>query len=360
MRSASLVETVMGRRASSRAPGDGRRRAVAFTAVVLGVLLLLAGCGRAEQQSAGGGGGLSGTITADGSSTVFPITEAMAEQFRKENSGVRLSVGVSGTGGGFKKFCAGETDMSNASRPIKASEVEACRGAGVEFVELAVAYDGLSVVVNKNNSWISEITVEELKRIWEPEAQGKVTRWVDVRPDLPGRPLTLYGAGTDSGTFDYFTEAIVGKEDASRGDYTASEDDNVLVQGVAGDENALGYFGYSYYAENRDKLKALAVVNPQTGRPVEPTEESIRSGEYSPLSRPLFIYVSRKALDRPEVEAFVQFYLSHPEIVSQARYVPLSDALYQKMRDRAAARTTGTTFQGTTQLPPGGLEAHYG
>jgi phosphate transport system substrate-binding protein len=294
---------------------------------------------------------LSGEIKIDGSSTVYPISEAVAEEFQKANPGVKVVVGISGTGGGFKKFCNGETDISNASRPILQKEIDACAQNGIEYIELPVAYDALSVVVNPRNGWVACMTVAELKKIWEPDAQGKITRWNQVRPEWPDAPLNLYGAGTDSGTFDYFTEAIVGKAKASRGDYTASEDDNVLVQGVANDQYALGYFGLAYYFENQDKLKAVAIDNGKGC--VLPSEETVRNGTYQPLSRPLFIYVSRKAADRPEVEAFVRFYLEKgPALVKQVGYVPLPDAVYQLALKRFEARKVGTLFKGE---PPVGL-----
>lgn len=288
---------------------------------------------------------LSGEIKIDGSSTVYPITEAVAEEFQRAHPGVKVVVGISGTGGGFKKFCAGETDISNASRPIKASEIEACQKNGIEFIELPVAYDALSVVVNPQNDWVSCMKVEELRAIWAPEAQGKITRWNQVNPQWPDAPLNLFGPGTDSGTFDYFTEAIMGKEDLSRGDYTASEDDNVLVQGVANDRYALGYFGLAYYLENQDKLKALAIDNGKGC--VLPSEETVRDGTYQPLSRPLFIYINRKSADRPEVEAFVRFYLTQgPTLVKQVGYIPLPDAVYPLALKRFEARKVGTVLKG--------------
>jgi phosphate transport system substrate-binding protein len=283
------------------------------------LVAVLAGCGGE------GGGRSTGTVRIDGSSTVFPITEAVAEEFQAEQ-GIRVTAGISGTGGGFKKFCAGETDISDASRPIRESELERCRANGIEPIELAIAFDGLAVVVNPENDFAGCLTVDELKRIWEPGST--ISRWSQVRDGWPGEEIKLYGPGTDSGTFDYFTEAIVGEEDASRPDFTASEDDNVLVQGVRGDEYALGYFGYAYYAENTDKLKLLAIDD---GRGcVAPSPETVESGEYSPLSRPLFIYVNKSALDRPEVAAFVRYYLRHArELVPQVGYVPLSADRYQ-------------------------------
>jgi phosphate transport system substrate-binding protein len=277
--------------------------------------------GRIENEA-----GLSGAVRADGSSTVFPITEAVAEEFQAANQAVRVTVGISGTGGGFKKFCAAETDISDASRPIKESELEACRANSVEPVELAVAYDGLAVLVNPQNNFATCLTVAELKRIWEPSST--VRTWKDVRPEWPAEEMKLYGPGTDSGTFDYFTEAIVGSEDASRPDYTASEDDNVLVQGIAGDPYALGYFGVAYYVENSDKLKLLGVDN-GTGC-VSPSFETVQSGQYAPLSRPLFIYVNRSSLQRPEVVAFLKYYMSHAAtLVAQVGYIALEAERYQ-------------------------------
>jgi phosphate transport system substrate-binding protein len=290
---------------------------------------------------------LSGTITIDGSSTVFPISEAVAEEFQKKYPQVKVTVGISGTGGGFKKFCNKEIDISDASRPIKDSEVEACQKSGREYIELPVAFDGLAVVVNPQNDWVDHLTVEELNLIWKPESQGVITRWNQVRPNWPDAPLNLYGAGTDSGTFDYFTEAINGKAGASRGDYTASEDDNVLVQGVAGDKNALGYFGLAYAIENKGRVKIVPIVNPKTGKPVEPNLETVNTGQYQPLSRPLFIYVARDQADRPEVQAFVEFYLDNAaELSQEVGYIPLPDEAYQLAKKRFQARKTGSVFKG--------------
>src|SRR5512134_630002 len=238
----------------------------------------------------------------DGSSTVFPVTEAVAEDFQKaKKQQVKVTVGISGTGGGFKKFCRAETDISNASRPILKSEMADCQKAGVEYIELPVAFDALTVVVNPKNAFIKQLTVAEMRKIWEPSAQGKVTRWSQVNPQWPDQPMKLFGPGADSGTFDYFTEAVVGKSKSSRGDFTASEDDNVLVQGVANDRNALGYFGFAYYIENQKKLKAVAIDGGKG--PVLPSAKSVEDGTYQPLSRPIFIYVSKKSLDsKPEVK----------------------------------------------------------
>jgi phosphate transport system substrate-binding protein len=285
-------------------------------------------------------------ITVDGSSTVFPITEAVAEEFQAQSGGkVHVTVGVSGTGGGFKKFCRGETDISDASRPITAKEIEACKSAGISYYELPVAYDALTVIVNPGNDWITSMTVADLKTIWAPEAQGKITRWNQVRPEWPDAPIALYGAGSDSGTFDYFTEAVVGKSKSSRGDYTASEDDNVLVQGVSSDKNALGYFGFAYYAENSGKLKAVA-IDGGTG-PVAPSPEAVENGTYNPLSRPIFIYVSKKASDRPEVRQFVEFYLKNaPQLVKEVKYVPLPASAYDQALANFQADKLGTVFAG--------------
>jgi phosphate transport system substrate-binding protein len=277
------------------------RKRGSFLAGATVLAILATACG----GGATGGQGLDGSIAADGSSTVFPITQAIAEEFNAEEPGVQISVGTSGTGGGFEKFCAGETDISDASRPIEAEEIAICEQNNIEYVELQVAIDGLSVVVNPMNAFAQCLTVDELKAIWEPESS--IDNWSDVRAGFPDQPLTLYGPGTDSGTFDYFTDAVVGEEGASRSDYTPSEDDNVLVQGVAGDPNALGYFGYAYYAQNQDKLKVLG-IDGGSGC-VTPNEETVASGEYSPLSRPLFIYVAKGAVGRPEVQSFVDFYL---------------------------------------------------
>ncbi len=294
------------------------------------------------------------TVRIDGSSTVYPITEAVAEEFQIEHRGTyRVTVGISGTGGGFKKFCRGDTDISDASRPIKVSERQRCAENGIAYIELPVALDALAVVVNPANDWVSCMTVEQLRRIWEPAAQEKILRWNQVDPAWPDRPLRLFGPGVDSGTYDYFTEAVVGEEGASRGDYTASEDDNVLVQGVANDPDALGFFGFAYYAENRDKLKAVAIRNPKTGDCVEPSLENARSGRYQPLSRPLFLYVNAKALDRPAVAAFMEMYLDPElitELITEVGYVPLPEKAYILARQKLEARRTGTAFAGGSQV----------
>lgn len=285
-------------------------------------------------------------IQIDGSSTVFPVTEAMAEEFQKAKKGkIRVTVGISGTGGGFKKFCRGETDIQDASRPILKSEMDECKKAGVEYIELPIAFDALTVIIHPKNNWASTMTVADLKKIWEPAAQGKITSWNQVRPDWPKAPLKLFGAGADSGTFDYFTEAITGKAKSSRGDFTASEDDNVLVQGVAQDPNSLGFFGYAYYAENKNKLKAVAIDNGKG--PVAPSEKTVLDGSYQPLSRPIYIYVSKKSLAKPEVREFVEFYLKNgPTLVKEVRYVPLPDKLYALGASRLKSGKLGTAFGG--------------
>ncbi len=278
----------------------------------------------------GGGGespGLAGEVEIDGSSTVFPIQEAVAEEFQIANPNVRVSVGFSGSGGGFKRFCAGETDLSDASRPINDRERETCAAAGIEFTELRVAWDGLSVVTNPANDFAQCMTLEELSRIWQPGST--VTTWRDVRPAWPAEEIKLYGPGTDSGTFDYFTETVNGESGASRADYQASEDDNVLVQGIAGDPYALGYFGYAYYAENTSRLKLLAVDGGNGC--VSPSDHTIADGTYAPLSRPLFVYAKHAALSRPEVEAYVDFMLSSlSEVVPSTGYHALSGAEYEQ------------------------------
>jgi phosphate transport system substrate-binding protein len=291
-------------------------------------------------------------IQVDGSSTVFPITEKVAEQFSAQGGGAtKVTVGVSGTGGGFKKFVRGETDIQNASRPILDKEMADAKASGIGYFELPVAFDALTVVINPGNTWVDHLTIDELKKMWEPAAQGKQIKWSDVRSGWPDAPIKLYGPGADSGTFDYFTEAVNGKSKASRGDYTASEDDNVLVQGVAGDKNALGYFGYAYYQENKDKLKAVPILNPQTNKPVVPSEQTVKDGTYSPLSRPIFIYASTKAMQRPEVAKFVEFYLtSAPDIVGRVGYIPLPDEAYEMGLERVQSGKTGTAYGGKAEV----------
>ena len=289
-------------------------------------------------------------VQVDGSSTVFPITEAMAEEFQKAKKGkVKVTVGIAGTGGGFKKFCRGETDISDASRPILKQEMEACKGAGIDYFELPIAYDALTVIVNPKNDWVKALTVPDLKKMWEPSAQSKVTNWNQVRSEWPNAPLKLFGPGADSGTFDYFTEAIVGKAKSSRGDFTASEDDNVLVQGIANDRNALGYFGFSYYVENQNKLKAVPI---DAGKgPVTPSAKTVEDGTYQPLSRPIFIYVSKKSMDKPEVREFVEFYLKNaPTLVKQVKYVPLPQSVYTTGAEHLKKGKVGTMFGGEAEV----------
>lgn len=297
-------------------------------AAALAGSLALAACGGQQSTPSGSGSAsgaaLTGSIVADGSSTVGPLTSAAAELFMTENSGVKISVGTSGTGGGFKKFCAGQTALSNASRPIKDEEKELCAKNGVEFQEIIVANDALTVVVNKENTFLTCLTVDELKKLWEPGATGKVTTWDQVNAKFPAEPIKLYGPGTDSGTFDYFTDEINGEEGASRTDYSPSEDDNVIVQGVSGDKNALGYFGFTYFEENVDKLKAVAVDG--GGGCVVPSSDAARDGSYKPLARPLFVYVAKKEWAKPEFKAFVNYYIDNQaKIAEAARYIPLSD-----------------------------------
>ena len=289
-------------------------------------------------------------VQIDGSSTVYPITEAVAEEFQKANKGVKVTVGISGTGGGFKKFCRGEIDISDASRPILKKEMDACRAAGIKYIELPVAFDALTVVVNKNNTWLNSITVDELKKMWEPAAQGKVMKWSDVNPKWPNEKLTLFGPGADSGTFDYFTDAINGKEKASRGDFTASEDDNVLVQGVSRDKHALGYFGFAYYIENKDKLKAVPVVG-KSGKAVLPSLEAVMDGTYQPLARPIFIYVSEKSMANPEVRSFVEFYIQNaPALAKEVGYVPLTKQNYDVALKNFKNKKLGTGYGGHPQV----------
>jgi len=291
-------------------------------------------------------------VKVDGSSTVYPITEAVAEEFQKaKKNAIKVTVGISGTGGGFKKFCRGEVDIANASRPILKKEMDACKDAGIEYIELPVAFDALTVVMNPKNAFLKEMTVEQLKAIWEPAAQGKITKWNQVNPAWPDAPIKLFGAGSDSGTFDYFTEAIVGKAKSSRGDYTASEDDNVLVQGVSRDVNAIGYFGYAYYAENTGKLKAVPIVEKAGKSGVLPSEESVLKGTYQPLSRPIFIYINPKALEKPEVKEFVEFYMKNAsKLTKEVKYVPLPAKAYTVNMEHVDKRKKGTVFGGTAEV----------
>lgn len=284
------------------------------------------------------------TVKIDGSSTVFPISAAVAEEFQIANKSVRVTVGESGTSGGFAKFLRSEIDISNASRPITAKEMEQAKANGIEYIELPVAFDALTVVVNKNNTFLTELTIADLKKMWAPESKAKT--WKEIRPEWPDQPLNLFGAGSASGTFDYFTEAVNGKSKASRTDYTGSEDDNVLVQGVSKDKNALGYFGYAYFASNSDKLKAVPIVN-KAGKATLPSPETVKDGSYNPFARPIFIYVNKASLSRPEVKKFVEFYLTKAgDIATEVKYVALPSDAYQKCLERLNTQATGTAFGG--------------
>ncbi len=289
------------------------------------------------------------SVKVDGSSTVFPVTEAVAEEFQKANKNLKVTVGISGTGGGFKKFCRGETDVQNASRPILADEMKDCKAAGVQYIELPVAFDALTVVVHKDNP-LKEISIEDLKKMWEPAAQGKVMNWKDANPAYPDAPLQLFGAGADSGTFDYFTEAVTGKSKSSRGDFTASEDDNVIVQGVSRSKNALGFFGFAYYEENKDKLKGLP-VSWKGGKAVAPSADNVLNGSYQPLSRPIFIYVNAKSLAKPEIKAFAEYYMKNaPKLVSEVKYVPLPAKAYEYNMASLQKGRVGTKMNGENKI----------
>ena len=295
-------------------------------------------------------------VKIDGSSTVFPITEAVAEEFQNTQKGkVRVTVGISGTGGGFKKFCRGETDVQNASRPIQASEMEVCKKSGVKFYEIPIAYDAIAIIVNPKNDWIQEISVSDLKKIWAPESQGKITKWSQINPKWPDQNLKLFGAGSDSGTFDYFTEAVVGKSKSSRGDYTASEDDNTLIQGVANDKHAFGYVPLSYAEENKGKLKIIGVIggdkSPKKSAAVLPSKTTVEEGSYFPLSRPVFIYVSEAAAKKTEVMDFAKFYLKNAKIlVNEVKYVPLPEKIYQLGEEILTKGKVGTKFGGHSEI----------
>jgi phosphate transport system substrate-binding protein len=323
---------------------------------VLAVLTLgLVACGGGTPPAGEGGEAAPVLITVDGSSTVFPIAEAVAEEFGKAHPNTRTpTVGISGTGGGFQKFCRGETDISNASRPIRPAEIEACKTAGVEYIEVPIAYDGLAIVVNPRNTWATTITVDELKTLWAPEAQGKITRWNQVRAAWPNREIRLFGAGVDSGTYDYFTEATVGKEGASRGDFTSSEDDNVIVQGVGSDELALGFLPLAYVEANRDKLRIVPVEDGKADNgagPITPSAQTVRDGTYQPLSRPLFVYISRKAADRAEIQQFVSMFFDRTDLVKEVGYIELTPQIYDLARKHFADRKTGTAFgEGGSQV----------
>jgi phosphate transport system substrate-binding protein len=291
------------------------------------------------------------TIKVDGSSTVFPITEAVAEEYQIQKHGkVHVTVGIAGTGGGFKRFCRGETDVSDASRPILAAEMATCAAAGIKYIELPIAYDALTVVVNPKATWVDQVTIGELHKMWEPAAQGVVAKWNQVNSKWPSQPLKLFGPGADSGTFDYFTEAVNGKAKSSRGDFTASEDDNVLVQGIESDVNGLAYFGYAYYAAQQGRMKALKVVN-NKGVAVGPSEAAVLDGSYNPFSRPLFIYVNAESAKKPEVKEFVEFYLnSGAQFIKEVKYVPFNAGAYATALHHFQAGRVGTVFGGAAQV----------
>lgn len=318
-----------------------KKQTISRVLVSLSVAVLAACGGASTEKASSTETKMSGEVAIDGSSTVYPITEAVAEEFRAVQPDVRVTVGVSGTGGGFKKFTRGETDINDASRSIKNKEVALCEESNIKYVELSVAYDGLAVVANPANDWLTDITVAELKMIWEPAAQGNIMKWSQIRAEWPNEEIHLFGPGVASGTYDYFTEAIVGKSGASRGDFTASEDDNVLVQGIATDKYALGFFGLAYFEENADKLKLVGVDNGNGG--VLPTLETVKEGVYTPLSRPIFIYVSSKSVVRPEVQAFVNFYMENtPELSKEVGYIPMTTEEYQVQKDKFSAFVAAT------------------
>jgi phosphate transport system substrate-binding protein len=300
---------------------------------------------------------LRGVVRIDGSSTVFPITEAVAEEYSEEAPNVRVTVGVSGTGGGFKRFAARETDISNASRPIKPGELALCQEAKISFIELPIAYDGLTIVVNKKNKWMDNITMHELNAIFE----GGMKKWSDVRASWPNEDIVIYSPGTDSGTFDYFKEVVIGKRGSMRSDMSVSEDDNVLVKGVMGDEHAIGFFGCAYYFANEEKLRAVPVVNPLTGKAVAPTPTNIENGSYAPFSRPLFIYVNVRSMRRPEVRSFVSFYVDHcNKMAEEVGYVSLPSEMTGRVRKNLAERQVGTRFLTTDgKKVHGSLEKIY-
>lgn len=333
-----------------------RRLPLRLTTVVL--TLALAACGGGGEETAEGeaadtdGSGLGGEVLVDGSSTVFPISEAMAEEFMAANGDVEVTVGVSGSGGGFEKFCAGETDISNASRPIKQKEIDVCAEAGIDFIEVPVAFDGLSVVVHPDNDWAACMTAEELGKMWEPAAEDTITQWNQVNDAFPDSDLLLYGPGTDSGTYDYFTDATTGEEGESRGDYTATEDDNVIVTGVQNDSGGLGFFGFAYYEENKDSLKVVEIKN-SDGECITPSLETIADGTYNPLARPIFFYVKTSSLEEnPAVAAFVEYQLdaANASLIEEVGYVPLPDDIASKVTARVEGKTTGSIYEGGSSV----------
>ena len=312
-------------------------------------MLGVAALGAVSLASCGPRAPRPGLVSVDGSSTVYPLTEAVAEEYGREHPGARVAVGIVGTGGGLRRLCRGGLDVADASRPITPAEHDACLSAGVRYVELPVAYDGVTVVVHPSNTFVESLTVEQLGRLWRHEAEGRVLRWSDWRPDWPDREMRLFGAGVDSGTFDYFTAVVTGTPGDSRGDYTSSESDHLLVQGVAGDPDAIGYFGYAYYEQHATALRPVPIRATADAPAVPPTRESIRSGRYRPLARPVFVYVNARALTRPEVHAFVDYYLSHvSDLAGEVGYVPLAPAVMDAVRARLRAGHTGSLFASGT------------
>jgi len=318
---------------------------------LISLAILLSGCGGSKEAGTAPNEAEAPVILIDGSSTVFPIAEAVAEEFQLAQRGrVRVTVGLSGTGGGFKKLCRGDVHVSNASRPILKEEMDACRTAGIGFIELPIAFDAITVVVHPQNDWVKRLSVADLKKIWEPAAQATILRWTQVQPEWPDVPLMLFGPGADSGTFDYFTEAIVGKAKSSRGDFTASEDDNVLVQGVENNKNSLGYFGLAYYVSHHERMRAVPIVNAK-GAAILPSIASVTDGSYEPLSRPLFIYVSAVAAQRPEVRQFIEFYMSEgPSLAAEAGFVPLPERASQLALEHFQNERLGSVFGGVPEV----------
>jgi phosphate transport system substrate-binding protein len=328
-------------------------RAVPISLALL-LAACLAGCGRGGSTKDGKGGPAPGTVKIDGSSTVFPVSEAVAEEFQKHTNGkVRVTVGQSGTGGGFKKFTRGETDISDASRPILQVEMEAAKKNGIEYIELPVCFDALTVMVNPKNDWVDYLTVEELQKMWEPPAEKVITRWSQIRKGWPDEEIRLFSPGGDSGTFDYFTEAIIRQSKKLRRDCTFSEDDNVLIQGIAGNKGAVGYMGLAYLEANKDKVRAVPIQweKNKVKEPVMPSTDSVLEGTYNPLSRPLFIYVNKKSCDRPEVKQFVEFYLKNgAKLATDVKYVPLPAKAYEMALERFNKMETGTAFGGHAEV----------
>jgi phosphate transport system substrate-binding protein len=324
-----------------------------ISVLFISTLLLWTVCAFAGSEN------LRGKITIDGSSTVYPITEAAAASFKKDYPNVSITVGVSGTGGGFKRFVKGETDISDASRPVKPKEFKMLKEAGIEFIEIPVALDGLSVVINPKNTWVEYLSVEQLKEIYLETGKGK--KWSDLNPSWPDKTIKVYSPGTDSGTFDYFKEVIISKGESFRPDMSVSEDDNVLVTGVSGDVYSIGYFGASYYFENKDKLKAVAIINPKTGKAVLPEPENVINGDYAPLSRPLFIYVNKKSLRRPEMRLFIDYYTKNSSnLAVQVDYVGLPKELENRIEEIVKKKASGTVFlDSSLEKREGGIMSSY-